>query len=285
MKPTELPDYEATWWPVVVETIPGSAERIVTAVLAKGESGQSQVRQIIPPATLIAMFGSAGKGMQLLIGNTVISIQQQLDAGIHIRDLEFPYGGIELGTPRDCVAHDFNEVFEVAVRLSSAFGISTFGTVEKVGRETQMAFDEWATEVRAQTLMTWEAPLNDAFNVKVKWGSKKQTRIGFVYGGYVANFGVLRPGFSSGDTRALKLKLFDLETYRRTHPIVVQKTEVIVGCPMITADSALTRREQDSLSSSWEFIVEEAKARKVVPIRVERPFEAAQHLLQRLRQA
>ena len=85
----------------------------------------------------------------------------------------------------------------MAVRLSSAFGISTFGTVEKVGRETQMAFDEWADQIREQTLMTWEQPLTDAFNVKVKWPSRKQSRIGFVYGGYAANFGVLRPGFSS----------------------------------------------------------------------------------------
>ena len=285
MTPSELPEFEATWWPIVLETIPGSAERIITAVLARSESGQSQVRQIIPPGTLTAMFGSAGKGMQLVVGNTVISLQQQLDEGKHIQDIEFPYGGIELGAARDCVAHDLNEVFEVAVRLSSAFGISTFGTVEKVGRETQMAFDAWATEVRAQTLMTWEAPLNDAFNVKVKSASKKQTRIGFMYGGYVANFGVLRPGYSSGDTRALKLKLFDLETYRRTHPIVVEKAEVLVGCPLITANSPLSRREQDSINSSWEFIVEEAKARRVVPIRCERPSQAAEHLLQHLRRA
>lgn len=285
MKPTELPSYEATWWPVVLETIPGSAERIVTAIVAQGESGQSKVRQIIPPTTLVAMFGSAGKGMQLLIGNTVVNLQQQLDAGVHVKELEFPYGGVELGQPRDCLAHDLNEVFEVAVRLSSAFGISTFGMVEKVGRETQMAFDEWAEQVKTQTQVTWQSPLTDAFNVKVKSPSRKQTRIGFVYGGYAANFGVLRPSFSSGDTRALKLKLFDLETYRRSRPVAVHDAEVIVGCPMITAQSPLSRREQDSVNSSWEFIADEARARNVVPIRCERPTDAASHLLQRLRQA
>lgn len=285
MKHTELPTFEATWWPVVLETIPGSAERIVAGIVVRSESGQSQARQIIPPATLIAMFGSAGKGMQLVIANTLIDLQQQLNAGTHVKELEFPYGGIVLGTERDCLAHDLNEVFEIAVRLSSAFGISTFGNVETVGRETKMAFNQWAEEVRAQTLMTTEATLAGAFNVKVKWGTRKQTRIGFVYGGYVANFGMLRPVFSSGDTRALKLKIFDLNTYSRTHPLAVESTELIVGVPLPPGDDKMARRELEGLNSSWEFIMEEARARDVVPVRCARPADAANHLMQHMRRA
>ena len=66
MTPTELPTFEATWWPLMLETVPGSGEHLAVAVVVRAASGQSQVRQLISPAALNSMFGDAGKGMPLL---------------------------------------------------------------------------------------------------------------------------------------------------------------------------------------------------------------------------
>ena len=212
MLPIELPTFEALWWPVMIETVPGSGERLTVAHVVRAASGQSQVRQAVPPSTVTTLFGNAGKGMGLVISNTVLSLQKQLDMGIPIAELQPFFGGVALGAPQDCVAHDLNEVFEVAARLGGAFSASQFGKAERPSAETQRAFDELAERVRDQLLATVENQrFAAAFNVPVSFIERKRTRVGFLFGDYAANFGVLRPGRKpSTVARALKVKMFDL---------------------------------------------------------------------------
>lgn len=128
MRPSEPPTFEATWWPVWLETVPGSGERIHVAVVVQPMHGKgTQVRQLISPPTLRAMFGLAGNGLQVVVGETVLAIQQQLDAGINPDKLDMPFGGQGLGRSRECLAHDLEEVFSVATRMAGAFGVSQFG--------------------------------------------------------------------------------------------------------------------------------------------------------------
>lgn len=279
MTPTDLPTFEATWWPVVLDTVNGGEERLVIGTVARAASGQSQVRQAIPPATLNAMFTTAGKGMQLIVGTTMLEMQKQLDAGVRPEDLDPPFGGVRLGHPRDCVARDLNEVFAVAIRLTSAFGVSDFGTRERVTPETQLAFDDWAERVRLELLMHENRlQLEAHFNMRVQLAPRKFSHVGFMHGGYVANFGVLRPGHGSDDTRALKLKLFDIGAYRRLNAMTVHAAEVIVGYPDIAGNSAFSRREIETLDASWRFLEDEARARNVTPVRCHTVHEAANHL-------
>lgn len=285
MHPTELPDFEATWWPVLMETVPGSGEKLAIAAIVRTPSGQSQVRQLIAPPTLASMFGSAGAGMKLIVVQTMLALQKQLEAGVVVEDLQPPFGGLSLGEPRDCVAHDVNEVFEVAFRLAGAFGSSQFGAAEVPSAETRRAFDEWAEKIRQELLLLtlssddgnsqWEA----AFNVSMVLAGRKKTRFGFLKDGYAANFGVLRPGREvHGDFRALKIKLFDLETLRRSQPITLERTEIIVGYQDIAANSPFTRREIETLHDSWEFIASEARQRAVTLVKSATALDAATHL-------
>lgn len=282
MLPVELPTFEATWWPVMLETVPGSGERLAVAAVVKANSGQSQVRQLITPAALNSMFGTAGAGMRLIVGKTTLHLQRQLDAGVGVADLAFPFGGIEFGAARDCVARDLNEVFEVAFRLGGAFGVSHFGAVEKPSHETRRAFDEWAEKVRVELLnMVEMEQLRDAFNVSVSLPSHKKTRIGFLHGGYAASFGVLRPGKpASSDMRALKVKVFDFEALRRVNQIFARRTEILVGYPDASNDGAFSRREIESQRDSWEFIDFEARQRNVRLLRYSTAREAALYLQQ-----
>lgn len=282
MTPTELPSFEATWWPIELDTVAGGSERIVIGTVVRAGSGQSQVRQIISPPMLNAMFATAGKGMQLIVGTTVIQLQEQLNQGVAVENLQYPFGGVRTGVGRDCVANDLNEVFEVAIRLSTAFGVSNFGIRESVPNETKIAFDDWANRVRTQVLMNERVLASrEYFNIRVRLTSRKQSSIGFLHERYVANFGVLRPGHSSQDTRALKLKIFDLEVFRRMQPDA-DEAEVIVGCPTIPAGSPYPLKEIEALEDSWQFIVNESKARDISPVRCEGAVTAANHLLKRI---
>lgn len=280
MRLVDLPTFEATWWPVSLETVPGSGERIAIAAVVRAASGQSQVRQLITPAALSNMFGTAGAGMRVLVVQTTISIQRQLDKGIPVTELQMPFGGAALGSPRDCVAHDLNEVFEVAFRFGGAFGVSNFGSIEKPSEETRRAFDEWADKIRVELLSASKSEgLVNAFNVPVTLVTARKGRIGFLNGGYAANFGVLRPGRSaSSDVRALKVKIFDLEVLKHSSPLIARTAEVLVGYPSVQEGGPYSRRELDTQRDSWEFIEFEAKQRGVLALRYALASEAAAHL-------
>lgn len=276
MNLAELPRFQATWWPVQMETVPGSGERITVAVLARAASGQSQVRQAIAPTVLNAMFGSAGKGMTALISSTIVEVQRQLDEGVPVEEIEPPFGGFVVGGRRDGVATDFNEVFEVARRLTSAFSESTFGKLQTLSQESQEAFNDWADRVVHELRLhdervQWE----DAnFRVSVKL-AKKKTNFAVVRNAYAANLGVLRPGHTSGDSRSLKVKVFDLEALRRDGMFPIDRVEILVGIPPAEALSTFSRREISTFHDSLEFVEFEAKARDVPFSRCESPAAAA----------
>lgn len=281
MKPAELPTFEAQWWPVMLETVPGSGEALTVAVVVRASSGQASVRQAIPPALLSSMFGTSGKGMVLIVGQTVLEIRRQLEEAIAVEQLELPFGGMRLGSSRDCVARDLNEVFGIGMRLSSAFAISGFGAaLETADIEARKAFEEWAEKVQLGVLVAAHIDaLKNAFNVTVPLTHKKKTRLGFVYGEYVAQFGVLRPGRTiSSDVRALKLKLFDLDVLRRERALQFKKAEILIGYQ--EPGDAYTSRQHESLNESWEFVAAEARARSVEAKRFDTAQHAADYLAQ-----
>lgn len=280
----ELPTFEATWWPLRMETIPGSGEAITVAVMARAASGQSQIRQSVQPAVLISLFGQgAGKGVQAMVGTTVLSVQAQLDGGVRAEAVELPFGGFDFGHGRDCAAHDLSEVFDIAVRLSAVFGFSPFGHRQAAAESSREAFEDWASRVRAELLVQEErlAVEPEEFNVPVRL-ARKRVQFGFLRSGYAANFAVLRPGKTSGDTRSLKVKLFDLEALRREQVVPISRTEVLVGCPADAALSPFSGREVEGFHSSMEFLEGEAQARGVELVRCATHAAAAEHIRARI---
>lgn len=282
MTPHELPTFEAQWWPVQLETVPGSGERLTVAIIVQSVGGQMAVRQAIAPATLNTIFGTAGKGIGLIVGETVLDIDRQIKSMVSLELMELPFGNIELGSVRDCLARDVNEVFDIAMRMSTAFSMSMFGAAindaENVNREARRAFEEWAEKVRLQVVAAeWKEHFLQSFNVAISLGSTRKLRLGFLHNGYVAQFGVLRPGKSvTADVRALKLKLFDLDTFRRNQLLPFRKAELLIGYQ--ATNDAYTRRQQEALRDSWTFVEHEAKGRNVTTIRCMDATTAAIHL-------
>lgn len=283
MNRIDLPDFEATWWPVQLETVPGSGERLTVALVVRARNGQATVRQVLEPPTLMGMFGTEGKGMQFVVGTTVLKLREQLDNLVAVQELQFPFGGIALGSERDCIARDVNEIFGIATRMSSGFALSAFGAHDDedapADAEVKKAFDEWSDKIRmdvviAQAKDQW----SHAFNVPLTLNGRKKARFGFVGGGYVAQFGVLRAGKNiSQDLRALKLKLFDLEVVRRELPMQFSHAELVIGFQ--EPGPTTPTRQRDTLLASWEHLAHEAQERKVGALRYVTPHEAANHVL------
>jgi hypothetical protein len=225
------------------------------------------------------MFGPAGKGMQAMVSAVVVGLQQQLDAGVPVPQLVPAFGGFDFAHGRDGVARDLNEVFDVAVALSAAFGQSAFGSHAEVVDTSRAAFNDWADRVQLELVehdrrIAWQ---QEHFQVKVKLATKR-VQFGVLRGPYAANLGVLRPGHTSGDSRSLKAKVFDLEALRRDTALVVQRVELLVGCPPSEALGAFSRREVDGFHQTMEFIEHEAKQRQVPLITCQDAAMAARHI-------
>lgn len=285
MAPEHLPTLEATWWPIQLETVPGSNERLTVGHVVRTSSGQSQARQAIAPATIQALFGSSAKGVTLIVGKAILGLDAQIQDGTKVEDLAFPFGSLHFGPARDCLAREVNEVFEIAGRLSGAFSTSQFGLVEKPSKESLDTFAEWADKVRAQVAaLHADQQLTAAFSVPATIVDNRRASVGFHVADYAASFGVLRPGrSSSSDTKALKIKIFDLEVFRRAHLLGIKRLEVIVGCPDWESDDTVySKTELDGLQSSWTFIEQEAKHREIRPVRYVHARDAARHLVSAL---
>lgn len=283
MKFPELPNFEAKWWPIRMETVPGSGEVISVAVIVRAESGQAQVRQLISPAVIAGLFGEANKGIASMITTTVVRLQEQLNLGQRVEELQMPYGGFTLSDVRECVANDLNEVFDLAFRFSSAFGQSNYGVRQEVKTASKKAFDEWAGRIREDLLQRdfpqiIRTPIPEEFNVRLKLATKS-VKIGFLRNNYAVNFGVMRPGSTSGDTRSLKVKVFDLEAIRREQLHPIENAEVIVGCPAENQLLCFSSRERDTYLQSIDFLETEAKARSVRLVKFSTPHAAANHLV------
>jgi len=286
MRSIELPTFEANWWPLRMETVPGSGESISVGVIVRTASGQAQVRQLLSPSVIAGLFGEASKGVSSMITTTVIQLQNQLNSGLRVEELQLPFGGFSLADSRECVAKDLNEVFDLAFRFASAFGQSNYGVRQEIKTASKKAFDEWAIRIREDIFhrdfqQSIRTPLPEEFNVRMKL-TAKVVKIGFLRNHYAANFGVMRPGSTSGDTRSLKVKVFDLEAIRREQLHPIENAEVIVGCPGNEQLSIFSSRERETYLNSMEFIENEAKARSVKLLRFTTPHDAANHIAEKL---
>lgn len=283
MHPAELPTFEATWWPVSMETVAGSGEAITVAIIARAASGQSSIRQVIDPATLNAMFGATHqKGMHWMVSNVVVHAQKALDQGVPVEQVEFAFGGFQRLHARDCVARNLNEVFDLAISMASGFVDSPFGRRPESSDGSGAAFQDWAAGVRDALFASNQVSLQDKeFNVRVKLHNKT-VAFGLLHGAYAANFGVLRPGHASSDVRSLKVKLFDLGSLRNDPMRGIDHFEVLMGCPPGNALAAYSRREVDGFHQTLEFITAEARMRDVTLVRCADHADAANHILRAL---
>lgn len=283
MHPAELPTFEATWWPVSMETVAGSGEAITVAIIVRAASGQSSIRQVIDPATLNAMFGSHHhKGMHWMVSNVVVHAQKALDQGVPVEQLTFAFGGFQRLHARDCVARDLNEVFDLAVSMASGFVDSPFGRRADSGDAGGAAFHDWAAGVREVLFASDQVQLQEReFNVRVKLHNKTVS-FGLLHGAYAANFGVLRPGHASSDMRSLKVKLFDLGSLRNDPLRGIDRFEVLMGCPPGNALASYSRREVDGFHQTLEFIMAEARTRDVTLVRCADHVDAANHIIRTL---
>lgn len=115
-----LPSYRGRWWPVYFMPNP-KGERITFFVAARGEDGQSVVKQAIPDDLLDAAWGKKKSDVSKNLNFPVIvsRLKEWLKTGEG--ECEFPITGYSIGEPRDTLAADIEHIAKQGLSLNAAF--------------------------------------------------------------------------------------------------------------------------------------------------------------------
>jgi hypothetical protein len=115
--------FSAIYW----EPMVGSNERITAMIAIEPEPGQSTlipaVHLILPVKRLKAMLGIArGNSAFGILNNVAEFMTDRLTAGLTLEELDAPFGGFTVGTPRSIKAFSEDQLLSGAVQMVSALG-------------------------------------------------------------------------------------------------------------------------------------------------------------------
>lgn len=283
----QLPEYRAQWRALYFETIPGSGERFTFAIMARGQDGQMDIRDTLRPGALRTLFGPQGEVMHGLMIRAILAIKKRLDAQEDWLQLPFILSNIQPGPVRDTLADNFEQVFDQAVRLSASLGHSSIGASVSSALNLDEELQSWAGRIKS-FVEAMQAELIKNFNLNIREGNTKtiKAKIGFMYGNYAANFGVIhtRSDRISGDITAIKKKLWDLDQLRHNNMAPPREVEIIVGhapLELIKTQPRMMKTLQDKLDT----LSHEAANKNIVVFKTSDVRIAAEHIVRKVANA
>lgn len=279
-----LPAYRAEWRSLQFETIPGSGERFTFAIIARGQDGRTDIRDVLKPGVLRAMYGPQGDVLQGLMIRSIIRIKEQLDAGGDWLTLPCLSSNVFLGAMRPTLADDLEQVFDQAIRLSAGLGHSTIGAAEENEVDVDAEIRSWASRVKSfATVM--DDRLKPFFNHRIKQHDPRRPKavIGFMTDRYAASFGVLhaRSDRMSADITVIKRRLWDLSQLDYGQLVSIKDREIIVGHPdfdLIGHNDTMVANLRHKLGT----LRAEAANAKIGVIEATTPMQAADYLVKKV---
>lgn len=279
-----LPTYRAEWYPLQFETIPGSGERFTFAIVARGEDGKADIRDVLRPGILKTMYPKQGDLLQGLMIRYIIAIKDHLSKQGDWRDIPIPMSNVFAGPTRPTLADDLEQVFDQAIRLSAGLGHSTIGERVQTEVDVDAEIKSWASRVK-EFAMVMNDTLKPFFNHRVVLNDPRRPKavIGFMTDRYAASFGVIhaRSDRISTDITVIKRRLWDLGQLKFDQLIGAQERELIVGHPAFE----LIERNQpmrDNLIRKLETLRAEAANFEIGVVEATTPMEAADYLVKKV---
>ncbi len=196
----------------------------------------------------------------------VESARRHLERALTLDNWTPPTGGFSVGLQSDANGFDLNHILQQAIALSTALAEPAFSVEETEElRDTK----QWVRNVRKAV----SASLRGYFDRSVNVGKVRET-VGFFADKYhyAAYFAVFRQDSSHLGTAfsAAQSKLWKLDQLRDRLPLVVSRTELIIGKIPAQGDS-ISAQLDDYISE----LSEEAAMREIQVQQTQYPAEAA----------
>lgn len=268
-----VPVFRARWTPVYLEPIQGSGERLTVAiVVTTGE--RAEIRPVVRPDVLKAIFGAKAKGIRGIVELAVDSLSGYLKASGSIAGWRSPISGIHLGQDREAASDDVEGIIRQAIQSAASLSVLdplSQDSSDDEESQIQVANRKWADQIRDE-IGKRRLELLPYFNRPGKFFENGEpVRFGFLGQGLVAQFGVLRPASIQPSVRDARARLWELSRARRLAE--VRNVGLILYVPTMPAESP------DTMVRNANELTLEAEEGKVGLYRVESTAAGADQIM------
>ena len=275
------PNYRGSWQTIYLEPIIGSGEKIAIAVTAIGKDKQYKVIQAIRPELLDCLYGSQAEKMQTMVDWIVDSANNEIKANNTLSKWSPPFDGVTLGKEKIAADENIEGILRQAIRISASLSTLALDAEREEDEEQPRKYSENWTRSIADEMRLINPHFASHFNKKIKVSDTDiLTSYGFLTEKYVSNFGLLVPSRLSASLNAMKAKLFDLESLKKSQLLVKpDKYEMIIGMPSFD-DPTLSNKAVNRLQDTVKMVSELAHSEDISLIQTKNAKQAAEHLMQ-----
>jgi len=275
------PNYRGSWQTIYLEPIIGSGEKIAIAVTAIGKDKQYKVIQAIRPELLDCLYGSQAEKMQTMVDWIVDSANNEIKANNTLSKWSPPFDGVTLGKEKIAADENIEGILRQAIRISASLCTLALDAEREEDEEQPRKYSENWTRSIADEMRLISPHFASHFNKKIKVSDTDiLTSYGFLTEKYVSNFGLLVPSRLSASLNAMKAKLFDLESLKKSQLLVKpDKYEMIIGMPSFD-DPTLSNKAVNRLQDTVKMVSELAHSEDISLIQTKNAKQAAEHLMQ-----
>ena len=255
------------WATVLLQPLPGSGERIVVAVAAVSENGETRCLRTIDPAHAKAIFRDEHQYAADLISFVTDSLDAHLAHAKSLDDWEPPLEGVGLGVRQRGKATDIDDFLRRAASLSTIFYSDQLRSLARPARAPR-----WMEVVEA-ILATQDQRLCRHLDVRVPLGGHDApATFSFLDSGLAANLVAFSQGNLKDRIQEARAGLWSLDLLADAPYLFRPERKELLAGTDVEAD-ARVREAVDE-------IAEEAARRSVLVTRLATPEEAADHIRQ-----
>lgn len=276
-----IPKYKALWWPIYLEPIIGSGERITIAIAIISNDGSSKVIQAIRNELLECLYGAKADHFQSLILWICESLDKNLSCGRKIQEWTPPFQGIFIGECQQAADDDIKGILRQAIRFSASLScIALEAERSEDEQEPKKYADRWIRSIQDE-VKAIDAAYLSAFSKKVQLKHADiLTTYGFINEKYASNFGLLIPMRLSASLNSIKAKILDLEGLKKANlTMKPEKYELIIGIPSLD-NPTLSENITKKIEQNLKFISEVAESEDIHIFAADNAKKAANHLLE-----
>jgi hypothetical protein len=218
--PAERDEVTACWWPIQMEPIPASGERLTIGVVVASESGV-----LVQPTPgldkLRFVFGEEAHVIEHSARITVSALEEHLrkrGGAKSIGDFVPPFASIHLGSARSASGDNLEGIVHQAIALSSSIAEISQRSIAGEERSRHLGSKALTESVR-QIVVSQLPQLSDSFNVPLRGiASRRVPVLGFVSREIVSNFSPIGPTRVNQSIEKVRTGMWALDLHRTLNP-------------------------------------------------------------------
>lgn len=273
--------FQGHWLPLYLEPIVGSGERLVFAIAARGEDGQTVIERVIPRRVLQAFYGAKAKRL----GDMLSLVEERVLAAISAGNLTpaVPLAGFFIGPARRSRGRSIKDlVTQGRISCASLGAVSEDASEAMMADEDERQTSRWADRVKAHVLITAK-DLGPFFQRSV---ALQRTGIpvhyGYFDGRYMAHFGVIRRDNPAGSLYHLNARLWQLAAAGRDLLSSSEQRELLLARPNL-ASATLSMQARERITDVIDLLEADAGRYGIGIMHTEKVEEASSHLYSQAR--